>query len=52
MIILGLIFLLVYYLALPIYPLWVIGWILLIVGLVLMLLSVAGRPVGPRRWYY
>jgi hypothetical protein len=52
MIILGLIFLLIWWLVLPIYPLYVIGWVLIVVGLVLLLLGAVGRPIGPRRWYY
>ena len=51
MIILGLIFLLIW-LVLPLQPFWLIGWILIAVGLVLALLGAVGRPVGPRRWYY
>lgn len=31
--------------------LWVIGLILAAVGLVLLLVDVAGHPVGGRRWY-
>ena len=32
--------------------LWTIGLILTVVGLVLMLLGILGRAVGPRRYYY
>jgi apolipoprotein N-acyltransferase len=50
MIILGIIFLIVGYLAaIPI--LWTIGIVLLLVGLVLLVLGSTGRPVGGRRWY-
>lgn len=30
----------------------VLGWILLIVGILLLILSLAGRPVGSRRYWY
>lgn len=48
----GIILLAIYYIVLPIPPLFYVGWILLIIGLVLLLFSVVGRPLGPRRWYY
>lgn len=56
MIILGIILLIVAYLApLPV-PLGeicdVVGWILLVIGLILLVLSLAGRPVGGRRYWY
>lgn len=50
MVILGLILLIAGY-ALGSSLLVLIGWILLIVGLVLLLLSFAGHEVGGRRWY-
>ena len=56
MIVLGIILLLISYLA----PLPaqidqivnIIGWILLIVGIVLVILGAVGRPVGGRRYWY
>lgn len=50
MIILGLLLLLVGYLV-GIGPLVTIGWIVLAVGLILLILGFAGRPVGGRYWY-
>jgi hypothetical protein len=50
MIVLSLILLLVGYL-LGVGPLVTVGWVLLAVGLVLLLLGYAGRPVGGRNWY-
>jgi len=51
MIILGVILLVLGYL-LPIPLLATIGWILLIVGLILLLLGGIGHPVGGRRYWY
>jgi hypothetical protein len=51
MIILGVILLLLGFL-LGFQLLWILGIILLAIGLVLLLLGSAGRPVGGRRWYY
>lgn len=51
MIILGVILLILGFL-LDIQILWILGAILAIVGVVLLLLGSAGRPVGGRRWYY
>jgi hypothetical protein len=56
MIVLGIILLLISYLA----PLPaqidqivnIIGWILLVVGVVLVILGAVGRPVGGRRYWY
>lgn len=56
MIVLGIILLLISYLA----PLPaqidqivnIIGWILLVVGIVLVILGAVGRPVGGRRYWY
>ncbi len=56
MIVLGIILLLVSYFA----PLPaqldqianVVGWILLIVGVVMVILGAVGRPVGGRRYWY
>lgn len=51
MIILGLIFLLIGYLAgIPVLP--TIGWILIIVGLVLLILGQTGRPVAGRKVWF
>jgi hypothetical protein len=50
MIILGVILLLIGYLV-PVPILATIGLILLIVGAVLLVVDLAGRPIGGRRWY-
>lgn len=52
MIILGLaLWLLGYLLGIP--PLTTIGWVLIVVGIVLLILGVlTGGPIGPRRWYF
>lgn len=50
MIVLGII-LLVVGIVLPIHILFIIGLVLLCIGVGLMLLSVTGRPVGGRHWY-
>lgn len=50
MVLLGLLFLLVGYIV-GVGPLVTIGWVILLAGLVLMLLAMAGRPVGNRNWY-
>lgn len=50
MIILGVLLLLTGYL-LGIGILTTIGWIILILGIVLLLLGVAGHPIGNRTWY-
>lgn len=56
MIILGVILLIVAYLLPLPYPIdeicLVIGWIALVVGLIFLVLSFAGRPVGGRRYWY
>lgn len=37
----------------PLYTIeYVLGWILVVVGLILLVLSLAGRPVGGRRYWY
>jgi hypothetical protein len=51
MIILGVILMIIGFLA-GIAPLWTIGIILVVIGLVLSILGMAGRPVGGRRYYY
>jgi hypothetical protein len=51
MIVFGVILMIIGFLA-GIAPLWTIGLILVIVGLVLTILGSAGRPVGGRRSYY
>ena len=54
MIILGLIFLLIGYVV-GIGILAKLGWILIIIGLVLLVLGGVGRPIGGpsgRRWYW
>lgn len=28
------------------------GWVVLIIGVILLILGSAGHPVGGRRWYY
>ncbi|HZD24245.1 MAG TPA: hypothetical protein VE569_12715 [Acidimicrobiia bacterium] len=32
--------------------LYTLGWILAVIGLILWLLGVAGRPIGPRAHYW
>jgi hypothetical protein len=49
-IILGLILFVLGYL-LGIHLLYILGGILLVVGVILLVLSTAGRPVGGRNWY-
>ena len=51
MIILGIILIVVGYL-LPIPLVATIGWVLLLVGVVLLLLGAVGKPVGGRRYWY
>lgn len=51
MIILGLILLIVGFLA-KIAIVWTIGIVVLVIGLILVLLGVAGRGVGGRRHYW
>jgi hypothetical protein len=51
MIVFGVILMIIGFLA-GIAPLWTIGLILVIVGLVLSILGMAGRSVGGRRTYY
>ena len=50
MLILGLLFLLLGYL-LGIGILATLGWVLIVVGLVLLVLGATGHAVGGRRWY-
>jgi hypothetical protein len=50
-IVLGIILMIIGFIA-GIAPLWTIGLILLIVGVVLSLLGTAGRPVGGRKYWY
>lgn len=50
MLILGVILIIVGYLT-GISIIYTIGYILAVIGLVLLLLSVAGHAVGGRRWY-
>lgn len=60
MIVLGIVLLLLAYLLpdfVPVPPnvdhaLSVLGWVALIAGLVLLFLSLIGRPVGGRRYWY
>jgi hypothetical protein len=51
MIVLGIILMIIGFIA-GIAPLWTIGLILLIVGVVLSLLGTTGRPVGGRKYWY
>lgn len=51
MLILGLILLVVGYVV-PIPILYTIGWILVVIGLILLLLGATGHPIGPSRWYF
>lgn len=50
MLVLGIILLLVGYL-LGVGIISTVGWILVLVGLILLLVGVAGHPVGGRWWY-
>ena len=50
MLILGILFLLLGYL-LGIGILATLGWVLIVVGLVLLVLGATGHAVGGRRWY-
>ena len=50
MLVLGIVLLIVGYL-LPIPILYTLGWVLVLVGAVLLVLDVVGRPIGGRRWY-
>lgn len=50
MLILGLVLLIAGYLI-PIPILYTVGWILVVIGAVLLVLDVLGRPVAGRRWY-
>jgi len=51
MIVLGLILLVIGYVV-GIGILSTLGWILLLVGLILLLLGGVGRPIGGRRYWY
>jgi ABC-type glucose/galactose transport system permease subunit len=52
MIVLGVILVLVGY-FLPVPPIIAtIGWIILLIGIVLLVLGQVGRPVGGRRYWY
>ena len=31
--------------------LYTVGWLLVIIGLILLVLGFAGHPIGGRRWY-
>ncbi|MCC5949587.1 MAG: hypothetical protein JJT89_14145 [Nitriliruptoraceae bacterium] len=44
--------LLILHLLLDIPVLWQIGWVLTVIGLILAVLGVLDRSVGPRRYYY
>lgn len=50
MLILGIILLIVGY-VLPIPILYTLGWVLVLVGAVLLILDVSGNAIGGRRWY-
>lgn len=51
MIVLGLVLMLIGFLT-HIVPLWSVGVVVALVGLVLLLLGAAGREIGGRRHYY
>lgn len=51
MIVLGIVLLVVGYLV-GIGLLWTLGWVLIVVGIILELFGIAGRPVMGRRHYY
>jgi hypothetical protein len=51
MIVLGIILMIIGFAA-GVAPLWTIGVILLIIGVVLSLMGSLGHPVGGRRYYY
>jgi hypothetical protein len=50
MLVLGIILIIVGYVT-GISIIYTIGYILAVIGLILLVLSFAGRPVGGRRWY-
>lgn len=50
MLVLGIILIIVGY-ATGISVIYSIGYVLAVIGLILLVLSFAGRPVGGRRWY-
>jgi hypothetical protein len=50
MLTLGIILLIAGYLI-PIPILYTLGWILTIIGVILLVLDYTGRPIGGRRWY-
>jgi hypothetical protein len=52
MIILGIILVVVFGFLIPIPILSYIGYILIVVGVILLILGMAGRAVGGRRHYY
>jgi hypothetical protein len=51
-IVFGVVMLLLYYLILPVYIIYVIGLIAVVLGAILLLLSFLGHPVGGRRYWY
>lgn len=51
MIVLGVVLLLIGYLLPVPYFVATIGWILVVLGVVLLALDLVGRPIGGRRWY-
>lgn len=50
MLILGIVLLIIGYLV-PIPILYTLGWILVVIGAILLILDMAGTRVGGRRWY-
>ena len=50
MLVLGIILIIIGYVT-GISVIYSIGYILAVIGLILLVLSFAGRPVGGRRWY-
>ena len=52
MIVLGIILVVVFGFLIPIPILSYLGYVLIVVGVILLLLGMAGRGVGGRRYYY
>ena len=51
-IVFGVLMLLLYYLLLPVYIIYVIGIIAVVLGAILLLASLLGHPIGNRQYWY